>query len=312
MFYIQGSDGVEYGPADAATIQSWISGGRAAPQTRARRAESAEWKTLADFEEFARAVQRPALPAIPPSAGPEARATEPIKIDATAYAADLIRRAKPLAIGACVSRGWAFYKTAFWPIFGVTLLTLLLISAVPFGSLIASGLGMAGLYYYYLGKMRGQPRELADIFIGLKRMTGPLIVGNLAIVGIVLGVAIGGVLVSLVASLIPVVGLVIAGLLYTALLIAGIYFMIAWMFVFPLIIDKGMDWKDAMRVSRLVVHSQFWRLFRLQLLCGLLGLAGLLALIIGVYFVIPLTYAAQAHAYEDLFNPPTDRDALAQ
>lgn len=53
MFTIIGADGKEYGPVDAASITQWIAAGRANLQTKARRTGDSDWKTLAEFPEFA-------------------------------------------------------------------------------------------------------------------------------------------------------------------------------------------------------------------------------------------------------------------
>lgn len=294
MFIILGSDGVEYGPADESTVKSWLKEGRAVLQTKARRADSTEWKTLGDFPEFAAGATPPPLP--------RPAKTEPVKIDANAYAADLIARAKPLDITGCISRGWAFYKSDFGPILGVTLLTLLLSGAVP---LVGYGFGFAGLYYYYLGKMRGEPRQLSDVFVGLQRMTVPLLVASVVMYAIIF------------ACMIPLYVFVFTGMLMQSaggmmLAIAGgmacyiaiMYVSIVLAFTFPLIIDKNLDWKDALTVSRKVIHAQFWRLLGLTILLCMISCLGLLAFIIGVYLLAPLCLAANAQAYEDLCNPP--------
>jgi uncharacterized RDD family membrane protein YckC len=78
MFTILGADGKEYGPVPTARIHEWINGGRANRQTRARRADETEWKTLGDFPEFALppadvadAPAPLATPAEPPAGGLE-------------------------------------------------------------------------------------------------------------------------------------------------------------------------------------------------------------------------------------------------
>jgi Predicted membrane protein/domain len=52
MFIIIGGDGKEYGPASTEQIRSWLAGGRANLETRAKLAGSDDWRTLADFPEF--------------------------------------------------------------------------------------------------------------------------------------------------------------------------------------------------------------------------------------------------------------------
>lgn len=307
MFFILGSDGAEYGPADVTTIKSWMREGRVVLQTKARRPDSAEWKALADFPEFAE--MPPALPPPVPAGG------DPVKVDADAYAADLIARAKPLDITGCIGRAWNFYKSDFGPILGVTLLMWLIMGAlglIPFGSMVFSGVCMAGLYYYYLGKMRGQHREMSDMFAGFSRRTGDLIIGALALCGIILACLVPGYL-CMFGSVIFMsgngqhgapAGMIFGLLLLMAGLLPMLYFSITWAFMFPLIIDKNLGWKDAMKISRRVLHAQFWRFFLMLILVTLIAYLGLLLFIVGILLFIPLPVAAMCHAYEDLCNPP--------
>lgn len=77
MFTILGTDGKEYGPVSEAKIAEWIAGGRANLQTKARRGNETEWKTLGDFAEFNATLSPPAVAVagaamVPASAAPAA------------------------------------------------------------------------------------------------------------------------------------------------------------------------------------------------------------------------------------------------
>lgn len=63
MFTILGADGKEYGPVPAAKVQEWITGGRANFQTKARRVDETDWKTLGDYPEF-QGAPPPVAPAV--------------------------------------------------------------------------------------------------------------------------------------------------------------------------------------------------------------------------------------------------------
>jgi len=89
-----------------------------------------------------------------------------------------------------------------------------------------------------------------------------------------------------------------------ACFLAMMYVSIVLTFTFPLIIDKNFDWRDALTVSRKVIHSQFWRFLGMTILLGMISCLGLLVFIIGVNLLMPLYIAAHAQAYEDLCNPP--------
>ena len=68
MFIIVGADGKEYGPVSSGQVRAWITDGRANLQTKCRRANETDWKTLADFPEFGADARgsTPAEPAAPP------------------------------------------------------------------------------------------------------------------------------------------------------------------------------------------------------------------------------------------------------
>jgi len=57
MYKLLGSDQKEYGPVSADQVRSWISQGRANGRSKLQAAGSSEWKTLAEFPEFADALK---------------------------------------------------------------------------------------------------------------------------------------------------------------------------------------------------------------------------------------------------------------
>jgi len=315
MFTILGADGKEYGPVAAAKIHEWINGGRANLSTKARRAGETEWKALGEFAEFG----APAAAATPPSpdAPPAAPAAPTGPVEAKAFAADLIARAAPLDVFGCLGRSFDFWKANLLPLVGVTFVVFLItgiLGLVPIlGALcniVLSGVFYGGLYYYYLGKMRGEPRELGDAFAGFSKAFGPLALGSvfivlLTILAIVVLLCPWFVFIALAGKshMDKATALVaIPGILICCLPI--IYLSISWAFTFVLIIDRGLSPWTAMEVSRRVVTKQWFRVFFTMLLGGILAMLGLIGLIIGVFFTMPLAVGALLCAYEDLCNPP--------
>ena len=71
MFMIIGGDGKEYGPVTVEQIRTWIRGGRANLQTKAKALGSDEWRSLADFAEFS------SPDGLPPVIAPEVAAEDP-------------------------------------------------------------------------------------------------------------------------------------------------------------------------------------------------------------------------------------------
>ena len=331
MFTILGVDGKEYGPVTTAQIKEWMHGGRANLQTPCRRVDDTAWKTIADFAEFnfagaatftpppdvpaGEAAFVPAPTATATSSAPGADFTGTPKEIAAALAA----RSVSLDVFGCLSRSFDLWKANFLPLVGVTLLSLLLqmlLGVIPIlGSLagmVLNGVFYGGLFYYYLGKIRGEPRELRDIFAGFSRAFGPLALASL--LRTLLTVLI--MLPFFVPVLTYAFEIVRHGSApmpeFTPKMLLGfmvglvplLYFTVSWAFTFMLIIDKGLSPWNAMEVSRRVVTRQWFHVFAVTIFGGILGLLGLIGLIVGVLFTLPLMFGSLLYAYEDLCNPP--------
>jgi hypothetical protein len=331
MFTILGADGKEYGPVTAGKIHEWIAGGRANLQTKARRAGETEWKTLGDFPEVgefgtggaAASTVPPPLPDAPAPGGPTpaaAAATGPLSGTAAESASVLIARAAPLDVFGCLARRFELWKANFWPLVGITLLVLLVQAVagmVPllglFSGLCLNGVFYGGLYYYYLGKIRGQPREVGDAFAGFSKAFVPLMLATLLTSVLVFSVMLvfcGPLFFFVIKAAInnslgalPALSPLALGGLFVGMIVV-VYLSVSWTFAFALIIDQGLSPWVAMETSRRVVTAQWFRVFLLLLTGWILAMLGIIGLIIGVFFTLPLMFGAMLMAYEDLCRPP--------
>lgn len=329
MFTIIGADGKAYGPVPADKVREWIAGGRANLQTKAQRVGEPEWKTLGDFPEFAPAppVVTPPVVAAPdvPGGTAPAPSPEPLTGDAKTIADTLKARAAKIDVFGCLGQSFELWKSNFLPLVGITLLVLIVrtvVSLVPvLGGLAVAfflnGVFQGGLYYYYLGRMRGEQRDVGDAFAGFSKAFGPLALATLLTTIITLAIIIGAMLMfcapllwaisqaalhggTLHPDQMPQMG-PLAGLgLFVAVLVA-LYLSISWAFAFVLVIDQGLGPWTAMEVSRRVVGSQWFRVFFTLLFGGILTMLGLFGLIIGIFFTLPLVFGALLYAYEELF-----------
>jgi hypothetical protein len=286
MFILIGGDGKEYGPVSTEQVQAWIAGGRANLESQAKRVGEEQWRRLGDFPEFNNAGA-PIPPVAPASkAGADSgTAAGSVNVDPKAYADDLIARAGVLSIGGCLERSWNLLKANFWPLVGSTFVlfvVMMIAQSIPLigllVSLLLTGVFYGGLYLYYLKKIRGQSAELGDVFSGFSLAFLPLM------------------LATLVSSLLTMVGLLL-------LILPGIYLAISYAFTYMLVIDKRLEFWAAMEVSRRVITAQWFRVFALILLGGIIAALGVIGLFIGVFVTIPILVGAVAYAYEDLCNP---------
>jgi hypothetical protein len=325
MFTIIGGDGREYGPVTEASIREWIAGGRANLQTRARRSMEEAWHTLGDFSEFSGVP--PVPPALDPPAPPEpeipatteSEAAPALSGDSRTVAAELIARAEALDVFECIAKGWNLWLANFGPLVGVTFLVLavqFIARMLPvlglFASVFLNGVFAGGLYFYYLGKIRAQPRVLGDAFAGFNRSLAPLMIASLlvfVITGAIMMLLAGHVVLSLVPfflhpenGLPPLpTGIGLAGLLVAMALM--IYLSVSWTFAFALIIDQGLGPWAALEVSRRVVSHQWFRVFFVLICGGIVALLGIFGLGVGIILTLPVLYASIMYAYETLFRP---------
>jgi hypothetical protein len=281
MYKIIGADGKEYGPISGEVLRQWIQQGRANAQTRALAPGASEWRPLCELSEFSDLFGAKLGPASPP----------PLTavVDAEALAREILARDYDFSIGQCIGRGWDLVMSNFWLTVGATFIIILVttaVGAVPFGGLLLNYVFWSGLDWMFLKMIRGERAELGDSFAGFSLAFVPLM-------------------------LFSIVGQLLVGIGFLLCLLPGIYLMVAWlMFAGLLIIDKKLDFWDAMELSRKVVTRHWWKVFGLLLVCLLLLIVGLLVCLVGVFIAVPVVTAATVYAYEDIFGTKSSATAI--
>jgi len=306
-YKIIGGDQKEYGPVTAEQLRQWVAEGRANAQTLIKAEGGADWKPLCSFAEFVDLFgTTPAtLAPLPPGEAPPPPPLETV-----------LSRDYDLDIGNCVSRSWTLITQNFWPVVGVSFLVwfiqiavgqvfslftrsmtndlvrqimqehrlavrpLLITCAFWLVTMPINTLLFAGLYKYYLKLIRGQRPEIGDAFSGF----GPM-AGQLLLVGFVMG-------------FLTLLGVALC-------ILPGLYLSVAWIFSIPLIIDRQMNFWEAMEFSRKVATRHWFMVFGLLIVIALVTLAGFIACCIGVFVAAPIAWVALMYAYEDIFSRQT-------
>ena len=86
------------------------------------------------------------------------------------------------------------------------------------------------------------------------------------------------------------------------LIIPGIIISALYMFTFPLIIEKNMDFWQAMETSRKVVTKHIFEMSAFMFVLYLFLFIGILLFLVGFIFVLPICISAISFAYKDLFG----------
>lgn len=206
---------------------------------------------------------------------------------------------------ACFREGWDMIRDRYWLFFGITIVGMLVGSAVP---IVLIGPMMAGIYLVLIKRFDGEPVEFATLFKGFDYFLPTLILILVITVPIFFVVIFmyAPLLIMLFAGermsqdeLIPfLIGTAIVEF-FVVLIMASIHTLI--IFSFPLIVDKKCSAVAAIKLSALAV----WR--NLGGIAGLFGvgflaaIAGYLLFCIGIYLVLPVIIAANVVAYRKIF-----------
>ncbi len=221
----------------------------------------------------------------------------------------------------CIKEGWALIKDQYWLFLGIAVVGLLIGGLVP---IVLLGPMMVGVFLCLQQRQRNQPVEFGLLFKGFDQFVPGLIVAVLKIVPIfILMIPYYIFLFVTMATTMPrgpnpspdesrafflsFFGFEIVFVVIVS--VVSILLEIFFMFAFPLVADRKMAGLDAVKLSFKAGRANFGGLLGLILLNGLFAMLGVLCCIVGVYFYMPIGFAAQAVAYRRVF--PEIETALA-
>jgi uncharacterized membrane protein len=98
------------------------------------------------------------------------------------------------------------------------------------------------------------------------------------------------------------------GVFFTFFIVLVVIFVVVFIisvgftFAFPLIVDRRLGGLDAVKLSFKAGLANFWRLLGMMLLTGIMASVGMAFCIVGMFLVLPISYAAIAAAYEQVFG----------
>ncbi len=228
-------------------------------------------------------------------------------------------------IRSCFDRGWALMVSNFWPIVGCfTLTTLILTFAsqffIPIFFLMYPLMG--GLYWYLLRQVRGQEANMEMIFEGFRRQFGPLAIVNLIVVGVSMVVAI---VLMIIVIILVAAGMAIATdsqamaanmenpaafvAAFGGIVVLSFILFIPLMilsqvgnFATILILDCGLQAKEALSLAWTAVRPFLFKMFLFMLVNTLLAMAGMIALYVGMFITGAWCSLALVYLYEDAFG----------
>lgn len=213
----------------------------------------------------------------------------------------------------CIKRGWELIKPQYWLFVGIVIVGMLVGSVVPFQLLM--GPMMCGIYMALLQTRRGNPIEFGILFKGFDHFGDALIATLLHMIPIMIvivptyiGFYVGMFAVAASSrsgepdpsAMLGLFG--IFGVVWILIIILLIALSVVFTFAYPLIVDRKLSGINAVKLSIRAGLANFWRLLGMLLLTGLLTACGVILCFVGIYLIMPVSFAAIAMAYEQVFG----------
>ena len=246
--------------------------------------------------------------------------------------------------GGCVSNGWELIKRNYWMYFGITSLVAvvsLVLSCIPFVPILFQVFVMppitVGIFLVLFKEMRGEPVEFGMFFKGFDKFVPALVIGVInsipSIIFLILNFALrlGGIFAQILQGAAgkrsgssffqsqnlvqsnDAAPLIAGGIIIVIVIVFIIFFLfsIAWgitfHFALPILAENDIGAIDAIKLGARAGWSNIGGLIVLFILEGLVVLLGFLAICVGIFFVLPVIFAANAFAYRQVF-PWIDRN----
>lgn len=212
----------------------------------------------------------------------------------------------------CIKGGWALIQEKFWLFVGMAVVAMMIGSAVPLGILM--GPMMCGMYLALFKHRRGEQIEFGMLFKGFDYF-GPAVIAALLHMLPIMAIVIPAYILFYAFFFLSIavqgdepnpgamMGMMVLFMLFwLAVMLVIIVITIGFTFAYPLIVDRKMAGFDAVKLSFKAAMPNFWRLLGMSILTGLLMIVGILLCYVGIFLVMPVSYAAVAVAYEQVFG----------
>jgi len=215
----------------------------------------------------------------------------------------------------CIKAGWETVKPQYWLYVGMAFIAYAIGQAV----VILMGPMLCGFYLSLFMSRRREPIEFATLFKGFDYF-GPSLVAMLLHAIPIAAVIIPSYILFYVSLFVAASqaesqgGAAVLGVFFTFFLVLIVIFVVIFIisvgfaFAFPLIVDRRLGGLDAVKLSFKAGMANFWRLLGMMLLTGIMAAVGMAFCIVGMFLVLPISYAAIAAAYEQVFGLANPRE----
>lgn len=222
----------------------------------------------------------------------------------------------------CFTEGWRILQGSYWLFWLITFVGMLLASFAPMAILF--GPMLCGIYLSFLSRLKDETVTMETLFKGFN-FFGESVVATLLQMGVLM---LATVPVAVIAFFLLIGQAIRVGseegsssefivpfaVIMTLLLILLIAFNAFFIFSYQLIVDRGLSGYEGVKTSIKAVSANLAGVLGLVLINMLIGLIGLLFFYIGLFFVLPLVFAANTVAYRKVFparSTPAEENSVS-
>jgi hypothetical protein len=209
----------------------------------------------------------------------------------------------------CFKEGWELIKDRYWLFFGLTLVGVLIGNAF---AIVLWGPMACGLYLCFFQQQRRENVEFGTLFRGFDYFLPAFLVELIKSIPTI---------VITIPYVIAVIGITFANMprrgepsdFYPASIfgLEIVYFLILtilkllvevfFLFAFPLVVDRQLSAVDALKLSLRASKANLGGVVGLLLLNAVFSFVAFLCCFVGLYFYMPISFAAYAVAYRRVF-----------
>ena len=217
----------------------------------------------------------------------------------------------------CLREGWHLLAGHYWLFLGITFVGIIVASLGPLGILM--GPAFCGIHYCLFRRERGKRVSFDMLFRGFDYFA-PSLIATLIMMVPMLGLILISYLLFIVGMLgtmaampqpapgqpldpnVLLIFVLLTSLYVLAITGISVLFNLAFFFVYPLIVDRGLSGWEAIKLSIRGVFNNFFGVLGIIILTQILAMLGVLACYVGVIFVLPITFAMTSIAYQQVFG----------
>lgn len=212
----------------------------------------------------------------------------------------------------CMKEGWELIKDQYWLFFAITLVGMIIASAIPFGILM--GAMFCGIYYCLFQKMNGQMMNFEGLFKGFEYFKPGLIASLVLIVpavilGILAYIPLIIMQIRMMSSknpdpneLIAYFGFLTVEMIFLWLVLGSIHAFL--FFAYPLIVEHKLSGMDAFKLSAKAVWHNLGGIVAFIALEFVMIIIGYMLCLVGVYLTLPIMFAGALVVYRKVFPAP--------